>query len=548
MATLNNRGLWYQQQKQQNEAAANQALKQMQQGQPAQAQHAVQPQQVNPYSYAKELPKATPQPNAGVNTEYGYTPSAAVTQAKQYLEALQNNRPGEYTSRYQDQLQGLLDKITNRGEFSYDANADPLYQIYKDIYITNGQRAMQDTMGQAAALTGGYGNSYAQSVGQQAYNQYMENLNAIIPELQQQAYQRYADEGDRLAQNYAMLNQAENQDYNRYRDVFDDWQTERQQAENRLNNERNFDYAAFGDKRDYDLSVDQFNRNMALQEAQFDYSKEADLRDYLAQMDQYNRNMALQEAQFDYSKEADLRDYLAQMDQFNRNYDFQQQQFDYSKEADLRDYNAQMDQFNRNFDFQNRQFDYTRESDLRDYQFQVEQANRAYEMQQAQLALQQAQFDWQKQQAAAKSSGGGSGKSGSSSKSTAQPTATAAAAAAAAAQQAANSKLGNTPYNLVNGKPSLMTAREYAQVDPLQSLYANMDPLVSSGTMDKRYTDYAENAIMQMHQSGQISDAEALRMANQLEAENKAAQLLNIVKNKGKSTITAQTTDKKKRY
>lgn len=50
---------------------------------------------------------------------------------------------------------------------------------------------MQDTMGQAAALTGGYGNSYAQGVGQQAYQGYLQQLNDNVPQLQAQALQTY---------------------------------------------------------------------------------------------------------------------------------------------------------------------------------------------------------------------------------------------------------------------------------------------------------------------------------------------------------------------
>ena len=60
----------------------------------------------------------------------------------------------------------------NRKEFSYDLNGDMLYQQMKDQYQVLGKTAMQDTMGEAAALTGGYGNTYAQSVGQQTYDEY----------------------------------------------------------------------------------------------------------------------------------------------------------------------------------------------------------------------------------------------------------------------------------------------------------------------------------------------------------------------------------------
>ena len=70
-------------------------------------------------------------------------------------------------------------------------NSDALYQQYRDLYTQQGQMAMMDTMGQAAAMTGGYGNSYAQTAGQQMYNQYLGKLNEVVPELYQQAYNRY---------------------------------------------------------------------------------------------------------------------------------------------------------------------------------------------------------------------------------------------------------------------------------------------------------------------------------------------------------------------
>lgn len=212
--------------------------------------------------------------NAGINTKYGYTPSQSVLNAYDYLQKIINGKPGEYQSRYKDQLQGMMDQIMNRDPFEYDANADPLFQIYQDQYILGGQRAMQDAMGQAAALTGGYGNSYAQSVGQQTYNQYMENLMGIIPELSQMAYERYQDEGEALERNYSMLNQLENQDYNRYRDIIGDWQTERQMAENTYNTERGFDYGSFSDKRTYDQQQEQFAKQMALQEAQLQLQRD----------------------------------------------------------------------------------------------------------------------------------------------------------------------------------------------------------------------------------------------------------------------------------
>lgn len=128
-----------------------------------------------------------------------------------------------YAGTFEDQLKGIYDKIANREAFNYDVNADPLYDIYKDKYIQQGKLAMKDTMGQAAALTGGYGSTYGQQVGQQTYDAYLQNLSDVIPELYGLAYQRYQDEGDDLMNQYGMLGDLRDQEYGQYRDELSDY-------------------------------------------------------------------------------------------------------------------------------------------------------------------------------------------------------------------------------------------------------------------------------------------------------------------------------------
>ena len=98
------------------------------------------------------------------------------------LEALRDAAP-RYDSRYDEQIRSLYDQLTSRGPFRYDSATDPLYQQYRQSYVQLGQNAMRDTMGQAAGLTGGYGSSYAQSVGQQQYDAYLRRLADVLPEL-----------------------------------------------------------------------------------------------------------------------------------------------------------------------------------------------------------------------------------------------------------------------------------------------------------------------------------------------------------------------------
>ena len=87
-----------------------------------------------------------------------YNESQAVRDARDRMNQYEAQRPQEWTGgTYQDSLNEAMNKINNREKFSYDLNGDALYQQYKDQYMNLGKMAMADTMGQAAALTGGYG-------------------------------------------------------------------------------------------------------------------------------------------------------------------------------------------------------------------------------------------------------------------------------------------------------------------------------------------------------------------------------------------------------
>lgn len=90
------------------------------------------------------------------------------------LQETLNGKPGAFQSTFTDRLNNIYDQIMNRDKFNYNFNADPMYQYYKDQYTAAGRNAMRDTMGQASALTGGYSNSYAQTAGQQQYQNYLQ--------------------------------------------------------------------------------------------------------------------------------------------------------------------------------------------------------------------------------------------------------------------------------------------------------------------------------------------------------------------------------------
>jgi hypothetical protein len=138
-----------------------------------------------------------------------YTESDAVKKLREQMEAQSGLKPAEYASKWQPQIDSTVNDILNRKEFQYDVNADALYNQYKDRYTTLGQQAMMDTIGQAAKLTGGYGNSNAQIAGQQAYQSYLQGLTDKIPELASMAFDRYNQQGQNLYNRYNLLNAQE---------------------------------------------------------------------------------------------------------------------------------------------------------------------------------------------------------------------------------------------------------------------------------------------------------------------------------------------------
>ena len=151
---------------------------------------------------------------------------SGVSEAKAALGRVQAAKPGAYASRWEGQLQELYDRIAERGDFSYDLGRDPVYRQAREQYQTAGRLAMQDTMGQAAALTGGYGSSYGQQTGQQAYNAYLQQLNEIVPELYAQAREQWQSGEAALYDRYQLLSSREQSDYARYRDQMSDYYAE----------------------------------------------------------------------------------------------------------------------------------------------------------------------------------------------------------------------------------------------------------------------------------------------------------------------------------
>ena len=154
------------------------------------------------------------------------------------LDAIMN-RPG-YESPYAQQIENLYNELISRPKFEYNPAEDPLYAQYRDQYIQGGQQAMRDTMGNSAALTGGYGNSWANTAAYQAYQNYLQGLNAVIPQLRQQAFSEYQQEGDLLRDQLSMALGMDDRGYDRWAQAGNDMRS---------------DLAALGDLWNRDLTA-----------------------------------------------------------------------------------------------------------------------------------------------------------------------------------------------------------------------------------------------------------------------------------------------------
>ena len=88
--------------------------------------------------------------------------------------------------------------LLDRPAFSYDPGADPLYRAAREQAVLLGRRGMEDAMGRAAALSGGYASSYAQSAGAQAWNAQLDRLAERLPEYYDRARSAYDKENGRL--------------------------------------------------------------------------------------------------------------------------------------------------------------------------------------------------------------------------------------------------------------------------------------------------------------------------------------------------------------
>ena len=221
------------------------------------------------------------------------------TNSADYASAINALKKPTYESKYDNVIENQLNKILNREEFSYDFNADPLYQQYKDQYTKLGKEASMNAAASASSLTGGYGNSYAGTAASQANQQYLTELNNQIPELMNAAMDKYKMETENLYNQFGALQQEEGRQYGMYRDSVSDYYNDWSMLQN-----------GFGIAQSQENYNKDFNYKVARDavadsqwQAQFDYNKSRDSvsdsqweRNFNNSNDQWNKEFAYKQA------------------------------------------------------------------------------------------------------------------------------------------------------------------------------------------------------------------------------------------------------------
>ncbi|MBE7033679.1 MAG: hypothetical protein E7406_05575 [Ruminococcaceae bacterium] len=159
----------------------------------------------------------------------------------------------QYKSSYDDEISKLYRKLSGIKKFSYNPYEDDLYEFYRQQYIREGNRAMEDILGEIAASTGGVASSYAVSAASQAQEEYNKKLTDIIPKLYNDAYERYLDDISRQERELDILSDLSDKDYERYLDSL-----------NQYNKDRTFEYERLMDERETDYKEDQDAIDIAL--------------------------------------------------------------------------------------------------------------------------------------------------------------------------------------------------------------------------------------------------------------------------------------------
>lgn len=260
-------------------------------------------------SYTQPTQPTNPQPVANYQPVQTQPTQAAPNPYQAYLDQWDYPEAPQWEgSEYQQKRDDALKRAEDM-RWNYDPNTDPVWQALQKQYRREGDRATQEAMAQAAMRTGGLANSYAATAASQAGDYYAAQLSDRLPQLYQDAYQRYLQEFQRQMGISDQYQGFDDREYNRYADRLQQYNTD-----------RNFDYGryrdAVGDYR-YDDET-QYNRNYqaqrdAISDQRYDQEWAQKMRAYADEQNWKAKDWA----QY-------LREYEDKMSQADREWAYQQ--------------------------------------------------------------------------------------------------------------------------------------------------------------------------------------------------------------------------------
>lgn len=223
-----------------------------------------------------------------------YRPSDRVNNYADKLEDLENNKPGDFVSKYDSQIDSIVNNILNREQFDPNSVYDTdLYKNYREQYMQQGNKAMRDTIGNISGMTGGYGSTYAMAAGQQAYDGYLSQLGDKTMDIYDRVYQQYLNEGQELYNQLGMVNNQDNIDYSRYRDTVGDYYSDLNYYAGRYDSSYAQDFGEYQYGQDAQRWAEEYayqKTQDALAQSnwqtQFDYQKQQDALDYALKQQQ----------------------------------------------------------------------------------------------------------------------------------------------------------------------------------------------------------------------------------------------------------------------
>ena len=229
------------------------------------------------------------------DNQYEEEQDAILDQIGKYPDFSWDQEAPTYTNPYEQLQKELLDKLLNRPDFSWDKDSDPVFGEYQKQYLREGERATANALAQAAAASGGQASSYAATAASQAGNYYASQLSDKIPELYNQAYQRYLSEYEQLANDLGVVNTQQQLDYKEYLDRLGQYNTD-----------KNFAYQQY---------LDDYNKLLSYLDA-VNGQEQMDYQEYKDKLGQFNvdKEFAYQQYLDNYNK---LQSYLEGLQKAN---------------------------------------------------------------------------------------------------------------------------------------------------------------------------------------------------------------------------------------